>query len=405
MKIKLTDRGVKALKATGKRYFVQVEGYPGLQLRVNQGGNITFVYRYTHQKQRRFMSIGIYPTTTIKEALEEYGKVGKQVAQGIDPLAVKEAEAHEENPTVKQLTVRYLENYVDVQLKPRTQKEYRRQLNKYILPKLGKRKAKEIKRAAIVALIERQAKQNGPIMANRNLAVIKGLFSYAVKVGILEHSPAAGISPPGKPKAKDRVLTLDEIVVMLKVLEEATRDARDILSLVLLTGQRPGEVCAMHTRQIKGDWWELAGGETKSGRAHRVYLSKWARAIIKSRQDDGLTKGYLFPSHGTKRVHIQPDILTNWFHRRLNKLFEEAGIAKPFTAHDLRRSAATGMAMLGHAAVVPDILNHAPQGVTRQVYDRYDRGPEIKRALIAWETAIKEALAGGGQTVVEVDFK
>ncbi|MEA3429368.1 MAG: tyrosine-type recombinase/integrase, partial [Thermodesulfobacteriota bacterium] len=85
-------------------------------------------------------------------------------------------------------------------------------------------------------------------------------------------------------------------------------------------------------------------------------------------------------SHNS-RPHIRTDNLKNWFHRRLHKLFKEAGIAEPFTAHDLRRSAATGMAMLGHAAVVPDILNHAPQGITRTVYDRYDRGPEIKRAL------------------------
>jgi integrase len=83
---------------------------------------------------------------------------------------------------------------------------------------------------------------------------------------------------------------------------------------------------------------------------------------------------------------------------------QEAGVAF-FTAHDLRRSAATGIARLGHAAVVPDILNHSPQGITRQVYDKYGREPEIKAALIAWEHAVAGALGGEtGRTVVEVDF-
>ncbi len=406
MKIKLTDRGIKALKATGKRYYVQVEGYPGLQLRVNQGGNITFVYRYTYKKQRRFMSLGIYPAMTIKNALKKYGEVCAQVEQGIDPLAAKEAEKDEANPTVAELAARYMENHVKAKLKARTQKEYQRQFDKYILPKIGRKKAKEVKRATLVALVERQVKTNGPYMANRNLALIKGMFTYAVRVGILEHSPAAGISPPGKEIVKDRVLTLDEIVIMLKALEEAPRDARDILILVLLTGQRPGEVCAMHGSQLKGEWWHLAGIETKSGRAHRVYLSRWVRDLIQARQNDGLTDDYIFPAHGSKRKHIQPDNLKNWFHRGLNDLFKEAGITEPFTGHDLRRSAATGMAMLGHAAVVPDILNHSPQGITRTVYDRYDRGPEIKRALIAWETAIKQALAGKQETsVIPVDFQ
>ncbi len=88
-------------------------------------------------------------------------------------------------------------------------------------------------------------------------------------------------------------------------------------------------------------------------------------------------------------------------HRGLRARFTEAGIREPFTPHDLRRTAATGMARLGHRAVVPDILNHAPQGVTRAFYDHYDSRPEIRQALSAWETAI----TGGGQKVVEVDFR
>jgi len=402
--IKLNDRTVKALKAKDDRYFVQVEGYPGLQLRVNKGGDVSFIYRYRHQGQRRLMTLGSYPKITIRMAGVKYAEAARQVEQGIDPQAVKEAEKDEANPTVAELAARYMENHIKVKLKARTQKEYQRQFDKYILPKIGRKKAKEVRRATLVALVERQVKTNGPYMANRNLALIKGMFTYAVRVGVLEHSPAAGITPPGKEIVKDRVLTIVEIVIMLKALEEAPRDARDILSLVLLTGQRPGEVCAMHGSQLKDEWWHLAGIETKSGRAHRVYLAKWAREIIQARQGDGLTDDYIFPAHGSKREHIQPDNLKNWFHRGLNDLFKEAGITESFTVHDLRRSAATGMAILGHAAVVPDILNHAPQGITRTVYDRYDRGPEIKRALISWETAIKEALVGGGQKVVEVDF-
>jgi len=192
---------------------------------------------------------------------------------------------------------------------------------------------------------------------------------------------------------------------MIKALDDAPRDARDILLLILLTGQRPGEICAMHKNQLESEWWNLAGSETKSGRAHRVYLSKWARDIIKSRQDDGLSNDYLFPSYGEKRVHIQPDNLKNWLNRGLNQQFQNVGI-HPFTAHDLRRTAATRMAELGHASVVPDILNHAPQGITRTVYDRYDRGPEIKRALTIWEHAIKQVVKSKGEgTVVEVDFQ
>ena len=85
--------------------------------------------------------------------------------------------------------------------------------------------------------------------------------------------------------------------------------------------------------------------------------------------------------------------------------FQNAGLTT-FTAHDLRRTAATGIARLGYGVVVPDILGHSPQGITRQVYDQYSRETEIKKALQTWERAVKQAVEGrGAETVVEVDFQ
>ncbi len=45
---------------------------------------------------------------------------------------------------------------------------------------------------------------------------------------------------------------------------------------------------------------------------------------------------------------------------------QEQGVAQ-FTAHDLRTSAATGLARLGSGSVVDDILNHKQKGITRRV--------------------------------------
>ncbi|MEA2109641.1 MAG: tyrosine-type recombinase/integrase [Pseudomonadota bacterium] len=402
---KLRDKTLQSIKPQVKRYRIYIKSHPGLFLLVNPSGRISFQYRFQLAGRRREISLGVYPNTKYKTLLASYAKAVKAVDNNVDPLAVKEAEQDEDNPTTAELAKRFLERYAGRKLRETTAKEYERLLNKHVLPKWKNRKAEDIKRSHVVSLVEKMAAKT-PIQANRTLAVIKSMFTYGVKVGLLESSPAAGVSLPGKERIKDRVLTLDEITIMLKALEEAPRDARDILLLILLSGQRPGEVCSMHESQLNGDWWNMAGAETKSGRAHRVYLSRWTREIIQNRQDDGLTKdGYFFPG-GVSRPHIRTDNLKNWFHRRLHKLFKEAGIAEPFTAHDLRRSAATGMAMLGHAAVVPDILNHAPQGITRTVYDRYDRGPEIKRALQAWEHAVKHAVEGIKEgTVIPVDFQ
>ncbi len=52
---------------------------------------------------------------------------------------------------------------------------------------------------------------------------------------------------------------------------------------------------------------------------------------------------------------------------------------------------------------MPDILNHKPQGITRQVYDKYSRQPEIKRALVSWGEAIERAIDGNQADVIEIN--
>lgn len=68
--------------------------------------------------------------------------------------------------------------------------------------------------------------------------------------------------------------------------------------------------------------------------------------------------------------------------------------------HDLRRTMATGLAKLGTPPhVVSEILNHAPAGITRQVYDRYSYEREVAEALERW-AAYLQGITGGGAEVV-----
>ena len=71
-----------------------------------------------------------------------------------------------------------------------------------------------------------------------------------------------------------------------------------------------------------------------------------------------------------------------------------------WTLHDLRRSAATGMARLGVAPhVVERILNHASgtfAGVAG-VYNRFEYLPEMRRALALWAEHVARAVREGAQ--------
>jgi integrase len=82
------------------------------------------------------------------------------------------------------------------------------------------------------------------------------------------------------------------------------------------------------------------------------------------------------------------------------------GVIPAFTLHDLRRSAATGMAALGGIAphIVDRILNHSSgkiSGVAR-IYNRYEYIPERKVALEAWALHIERLIRPTPSNVLEL---
>ena len=80
-------------------------------------------------------------------------------------------------------------------------------------------------------------------------------------------------------------------------LDDIQRIRALALRMILLTGQRPGEVAHMRYEHIRDGWWEMPGKPdpalgwpgTKNGRSHRVWLPEPARAILEE-LTDGRTK-------------------------------------------------------------------------------------------------------------------
>jgi len=221
------------------------------------------------------------------------------------------------------------------------------------------------------------------------------MFSYAVDVGVVDINPASRIKMPAKERPRQRVLSLKEITILFKVLETLPdRDTRDILKLITLTAQRPGEVAEMRVSQLKreaddGIWLELSTDDTKNNEPHRIFLHDMAAQIIQDRINDLRCDNYIFPAN-SKKGFMRKDVLVRKV-QKIRILMQKKGV-KYFTAHDLRRSAATGIARLGYGGIVDDILNHKRKGITRRVYDLYDRAPEIQQALSAWGQTVQHSI-------------
>ena len=128
----------------------------------------------------------------------------------------------------------------------------------------------------------------------------------------------------------------------------------------------------------------LKTGHHKNRRKpHKVYLSQLALDIIGEGK-----KGLVFPGPANPSKTAEESSLVNAIKANLMTL----KIKERFTAHDLRRTAATMMTKNGVSRFdVSRILNHAEHGVTA-IYDQNDYAKEKQRGLEVWSRRLKDVI-------------
>src|SRR5262249_9679092 len=146
------------------------------------------------------------------------------------------------------------------------------------------------------------------------------------------------------------------------------------LKMLLITAQRRGEVAGMTWDEINGTTWSLPSERTKNGRPHDVSLAPEALAILVAQRRYPGSR-LVFTATGKPLAGFEGAML------RLKAVMTEIA-GKPvehFTPHDMRRSAASGMARIGiEPHVIDRILNHSSgriSGIAR-IYNRHEYEPE-----------------------------
>jgi integrase len=412
----LTDLFIRNLKPAEKEYTRREKG--GFGIRVHPSGRKTFFYLYRVDGQRRFLNLGDYPATKLKEARHDYEEARAKVKllkhgrdEGSDPVEHRKSKKDDREERRKahdmsELVTEYIERHA--KRFKRSWQEDERVLNREVVPAWGNRKAADINKRDVIRLLEVIIDRGSPAMANNSFQIIRKMFNYAVEKDILPYTPCAGIKLPSPKIARDRVLNAAEIKTMWNSLDNAaiSDEIKRALKLILVTAQRPGEVIGMHASEIDGNWWTIPVERSKNKKAQRVYLTAMALELIGSTDK----KGFMFPCpHKTKIKAIDPHALAIAVHRNLEwpitdkegkPLYGKDG--KPatenklgidqFTPHDLRRSAATFMAEMGEMDEVIDaILNHSKQGVIR-VYNQYRYDKEKQAALESWERKLQSII-------------
>ena len=226
---------------------------------------------------------------------------------------------------------------------------------------------------------------------------LSSFFTWAMpKLEKLPANPCRDAGRPPLPKARDRFLSDAEIRVFWQACNAMGWPFGPGFKLLLLTGQRRGEVFNASRSEFEGDVWIIPAARAKNGKAHIVPLSKATKALLDELPVmDGSRK--LFP------VANNTDASVNGFSKGHPRLLREmAKIMKVdavdhFILHDLRRTVATGMQRLGVPMPVTEaVLNHisgSRSGIAG-VYQRYDYQREKREALEGW-TGELERIVGG----------
>jgi integrase len=196
------------------------------------------------------------------------------VAGGADPAAAQ-AERKQAD-TLKDMASRFLEEHVAAKRKQRTGEEYQRLLEKFVLPKLGKKKLEEVTRGDIAKLHHSLAQT--PYQANRVLAVCSALFTKAEAWGLR----ADGSNPCRHverfpEKGRERMLRGDEFARLHVALEryQGRPYVTGAIRLLLFTGCRLEEVLTLQWDDIDFDRSEIRLRDSKTG-ARIVQLSPQA---------------------------------------------------------------------------------------------------------------------------------
>ena len=389
----MNDKEIKASLPGTSIYDTQVKG---LQYRHRSGGGKSFYFVYRWGNIQRRPKIGDYPLMTLKMARERAATMKLEVKAGIDPQLQKRVRLAAK--TFRDLA----HDYIDLYAKPnkKTWAKDQQMIDRDLLPAFKDTPLPEISRADIATVLNKIHKR-APVLANRTFEVTRKMFNWAVEQGLIDVSPCYLLKKPGTETKRDRVLSEREIRAFWEWTESeafavASNNLGDttkyIFQLVLLTGQRPGEVCQINKDQIDRDArvWMIPDKVHKSGRVHMVPLSDAVMAIL-DRVDEINSRSvrrskrpeyFLSPR---KAASVLPNTLNNKIRRRGDLLD-----IPHWTPHDLRRTAATNISgrvldgdQKSKRFIVARVLGHTDKEVTG-IYDRYEYLEEKQTALQGW---------------------
>jgi len=390
-KAKLSELLVSRLRPEAAPYLVWDTYQRGLVLRIRPTGQRGWKCIYRHNGRPRWLHLGNADAIDLATARELAAAAMVQVAKGSDPAAEKRAQRSK--GTFEELAVRYVEH---AERRNKSWRQAHALVRRHLLPRWGKLQVSTITRADVKAMM---ARVTAPIVANQTLMAASAIFNWAIKEELTTSNPCRGIER-NPTASRERVLSDSEIPKFWTAFDDAGLVTGTALKMVLLTGQRPGEVAHMRREDIVDGWWEMPGAPalgwpgTKNGENHRVWLPAPAQELLAEFcDDDDVHKGFVFA--GDRGGPCRK------LDSAMRSICSKIG-ADRATPHDLRRTHGTTITALDFGTQAMNRIQNHKEGGIASVYDRHgyaDKNKQIMEAVAAHIMALATGQPATGNVV------
>ena len=402
----LTDSLIRAAKPAAA--VMRLLDEKGLYLFVTPEGGKWWRCRYRHGGKEQMLSLGTYPTVTLKEARRRRDEIRRQLVAGIDPSAARKAQrasdAAQDDSAARAETFEALALEWYAKFSPGWSVAYVKKITGHLhgdlLPWLGPRPAKSIDARELLPVVQRIEARGAIETAHRALQTCGRILRYGVATGRADRDPTGdlrGALPPARTRNFAAITDPKDVGHLLRAIEgyTGTFAVKTALRLAPRVFVRPGELRRAEWAEIDFDGaeWRIPSRRMKMRAEHIVPLSRQVLAILEEIRPLTGAGRYVFPNLRTAGQPLS-DVALLAALRRLGYGKEE------MTAHGFRAMASSLLNEEGGFS--PDAIErqlaHAERNAMRRIYDRSQHLPE-RRRMMQWWSDYLDALAQGAKVV------
>lgn len=299
----ISETTVKAAKPPASGYVILFDDKDeGFGVRVTAAGAKSFILNYRVGGEKRRMTIGKWPQWTADAARNEVKKklLPRINGGGADP--VREKKARQAEPKLADLATEYIEQHAMMKKREKSVYEDRRMLDHIIVPEMGKLRVSAVSKRHVQSL--HNSLRKTPYQANRVLALLSAMFSFAMEDHLRPDNPAKGVKRFDEPK-REAWFTVDQLHALSDALDSyEEQDAADALRLLIVTGARPDEVlgATWSMFDLQRGIWNKPSHHTKERKPEHVPLNDAALLVLR-RMAQHKAGVHLFPG----RESTDPD--------------------------------------------------------------------------------------------------